>query len=101
MIRRGILSIVSFVFYFFGMFVFFILVGKVILLELCRDGTGWDDSISELFKVRWERWRGDLYLFLSFKISRCFKSEGFGESKIVELYYLLVNMFTVIVFILG
>ena len=85
--RRGILSTVSSVFYPLGMLAPLILVGNVILQELCRDGTGWDDSIPESLKARWERWRGDLHLLSSLKIPRCFKPEGFGESKTVELHH--------------
>ncbi|XP_068674508.1 uncharacterized protein [Montipora foliosa] len=85
--RREILSTISSVFDPLGMLAPLILVGKVILQELCRDGTGWDDSIPESLKARWERWRGDLHLLSSLKIPRCFKPEGFGEPKTVELHH--------------
>jgi len=85
--RRGILSTVSSVFDPLGMLAPLILVGKAILQELCRDGTGWDDSIPESLKARWERWRGSLHLLSSRKIPRCYKLEGFGETKTVELHH--------------
>ena len=58
--RRGILSIVSSVFDPLGLVAPFILVGKRILQELCRDGVGWDDDIPDELKPQWERWRPEL-----------------------------------------
>ena len=48
---------------------------------------GWDDSIPQSLKARWERWRGDLHLLSSLKIPRCYKQEGFGEPKTVDLHH--------------
>ena len=45
--RRGILSTVSSVFDPLGLVAPFILVGKRILQELCRDGVGWDDEVPD------------------------------------------------------
>lgn len=85
--RRGILSTVSSVFDPLGMLAPLILVGKSILQELCRDGAGWDDSVPEPLRARWERWRGDLHLLSNLKIPRCYKPEGFGELNSVELHH--------------
>ena len=85
--RRGILSTVSSVFDLLGMLASRILVGKVFLQEQCRDGMGWDDSILESLRARWEWWRGDLHLLSSLKIPRCYKPEGFKEPKTVELHH--------------
>ena len=43
--RREILSKASSVFDPLGLVASFILVGKEILQELCRDGVGWDDGV--------------------------------------------------------
>ena len=85
--RRGILSTVSSVFDRLGMLAPLILVGKVILQELCRDGADWDDEVPEPLRARWERWRTDLPLLSNLKISRCYKPEGFGQLKSVELHH--------------
>ena len=58
--RRGILSTVSSMFDPLGLLAPVVLTGKKILQELSRDRAGWDDSIPEPLRARWERWRGDL-----------------------------------------
>lgn len=85
--RRGILSTVSSVFDPLGLLAPLILVGKGILQELCRDGADWDDQVPEPLRSRWEKWRTDLPQLSNLKISRCYKPEGFGEIKSVELHH--------------
>ena len=85
--RRGILSTVSSVFDPLGLLAPVILIGKKILQELCRDRTGWDDTVPEPLRARWERWRGDLLQLSHLKVPRCYKPEGFGEAKSVELHH--------------
>ena len=58
--RRGILSTVSSVFDPLGLVAPFIMRGKRILQELCRDDIGWDDEISDDLRPQWEKWRADL-----------------------------------------
>ena len=79
--RRGILSTVSSVFDPLGMLAPLILIGKIVLQELCRDGADWDDKVPEPLRSRWERWRADLPLLSSLKIPRCYKPESFGKLK--------------------
>ena len=79
--RRGVLSTISSVFDPLGLLAPLILVGKVILRELCRDGADWDDTIPEPLHARWERWRGELHLLSNFQIARWYKPEEFGELK--------------------
>ena len=53
--RRGILSTVSSVFDPLGMVSPFIVLGKRILQDLCRDGIEWDEEIPDSIRIRWER----------------------------------------------
>jgi len=53
--RRGILFTVISVFDPLGLITPFILAGKRILQELCRDGVGWDDEIRDDLRPQWER----------------------------------------------
>ena len=85
--RRGILPTVSSVFDPVGLLAPLILTGKIILQELYRDGADWDDKVPEPLRTKWERWRSDLHLLLKLKVSRCFKPEGFGELRSVELHH--------------
>ena len=71
--RRGILSIISSIYDPLGMAAPFLLVGKKILQDLCRTKLGWDDEICEEFRVRWEKWRGQLPELERFSMERCLK----------------------------
>ena len=53
--RRGILPTVTSVFDPLGLVTPFVLVGKRILQELCRDGVGWDDEIPDESRPQWEK----------------------------------------------
>ena len=85
--RRGILSTVCSVYDPLGFVAPFILVGKQILQDLCRDNADWDDPISEKLKPKWEQWRNQLHDLESLKIHRCYKPEDFGEVKAIELHH--------------
>ena len=87
MSRRGILSTVSSVYDPLGLVAPFILLGKRILQELCREGVDWDDDIPDNIRARWEKWRAELPLLERLKVPRCYKPEDFGEVKTVELHH--------------
>ena len=48
--------------------------------------TGMNPLCDEL-RPRWERWRSELRTLESLRIPRCFKPEGFGQIKTVELHH--------------
>ncbi len=64
----------------------FVLIGKKILQELCRDGANWDDKIPDYLFSRWERWRNNVVLLAKLSIPRCYVPVDFGEIKVVELH---------------
>ena len=68
-----------------GLVASFILVGKQILRELCRDGVGWDDEIPDELKPHRERWRAELSTLEKHRVARCHEPEGFHEVKSAEL----------------
>ena len=76
--RKGIVSIISSVYDPLGIAAPFLLVAKNILQDLCRTKLGWDDEICEEFRVRWERWRGQLPALERFSMERCLKPNNFG-----------------------
>lgn len=58
--QRGILSTVTSLYDPLGFVAPFLLTGKRVLQETCRNGTGWNDSlISELQPV-WQQWKDNL-----------------------------------------
>ena len=85
--RRGVLSTVSSFYDPLGFAALLLLVGKRIHQALCKDKAGWDEPIPDLLRARWERWRNELLLLEQMKIPRCFKPEGFGDVKTVELHH--------------
>lgn len=77
--RRGILSTIASVFDPFGFLAPFVLIGKNILQEMCRDGAGWDDELKEELREQWSQWIVDLQSLAKLKVQRCVLPEDFGE----------------------
>ena len=50
--RRGILSTISSIYDPLGFLAPFLLVGKMILQDMCRENSGWDDPLSEALRSR-------------------------------------------------
>ena len=84
--RRGILASISSIYDPLGLAAPFMLTGKQILQELCKDKTDWDEAVPETIRLRWEKWRGELRTLAEMKIRRCYKPDDFGEVKSVELH---------------
>ena len=85
--RRGILSTVSSVYDPLGFLAPFILTGKQILQQLCRDKADWDEPIADQTRVKWARWRSELLDLEALKIPRCFVPDRFGEPSSIELHH--------------
>ncbi|XP_043213923.1 uncharacterized protein LOC122377676 [Amphibalanus amphitrite] len=85
--RRGILSTVSSVFDPLGFVSPFILRGKQIVKELCRDGIGWDDPVPDDILTRWGDWTSQLEALSSLRIPRCYRTSDFGLVKRTELHH--------------
>ena len=85
--RRGILSTVTSVYDPLGLLAPFILTGKQILQQLCRDKADWDEPIADQTRVKWKRWRSQLLDLEALKIPRCFVHDGFGEPSSIELHH--------------
>ncbi|XP_043232467.1 uncharacterized protein LOC122386858 [Amphibalanus amphitrite] len=85
--RRGILSTVSSVFDPLGFVSPFILRGKQIVKELCRDGFGWDDPVPDDILTRWGDWTSQLEALSSLRIPRCYRTSDFGLVKRTELHH--------------
>lgn len=75
--RRGLLSIVSSVYDPLGFVSPFILGGKRLFQELCRQGLGWDDPMPQEIEEQWGRWLADLPTLKSLHIPRCLQPPDF------------------------
>ena len=87
--RRGMLSTVSSIFDPLGFVAPILLEGKKMLLELCKENTGWDDRVPAELKAKWERWRSNLPLLQEFSVPRCYKQKNFGHMTKRELHHFL------------
>ena len=85
--RRGILSTVSSIFDPTGLISPFLLTGRKILQDICRDGHSWDDELPEDIETRWRQWREELLTLANLSIQRCYKPEGFGEVQKAEIHH--------------
>ena len=86
MTRRGILSTISSVYDPLGLLAPFVLLGKQILQELCKDKVEWDEALPERIRLRWVRWLRDLQLLARLTVPRCYKPEDFGEITSARLH---------------
>ena len=72
--RRGILSTVSAVYDPMGFITLVILVGKMILQDICSSGN-WDEPVDDTTRHRWERWRSELPLLENLEVPRSFQAK--------------------------
>ncbi|XP_077073702.1 uncharacterized protein LOC143724510 [Siphateles boraxobius] len=85
--RRGILSIMSSVYDPLGMLSPVILPARNILQELCRQRTGWDETVPEHFAQQWTEWTEELQQLTDFGVDRCFKPPEFGKTMQARLHH--------------
>ena len=85
--RRGVLSTVASIYDPLGFVAPFILRGKLLLQQMCRDKLGWDEPLPEELKTQWELWLQDLQNLSNVKIKRCYIPEKFTDVKKYELHH--------------
>ncbi|GAA6081882.1 uncharacterized protein LOC113055348, partial [Tachysurus ichikawai] len=78
--RRGILSTVASLYDPLGFITPFVLKGKLVLQEICRKGTGWDDPLPKELQPKWEHWKADLVNLERISLPRCYVPASFGKS---------------------
>ncbi|KAK0134384.1 hypothetical protein N1851_030041 [Merluccius polli] len=84
--RRGVLSTVASVYDPLGFVAPFILIGKQILQQMCRDKLGWDDTLPDELRPLWESWLQDLQNLAMVKIKRCYIPSDFKVQR-YELHH--------------
>lgn len=75
--RRGVLSTVASLYDPLGFMAPYILIGKQILQQMCRDKLDWDDPLPEDLRPLWESWLMDLQHLADIVIPRCYIPRGF------------------------
>ncbi|KAL6490192.1 hypothetical protein MHYP_G00005370 [Metynnis hypsauchen] len=84
--RRGVLSTVASIYDPLGFVAPFILVGKQILQQMCRNKLSWDDTLPDDLRPQWERWLQDLQNLADVKIPRCYIPSSF-KAQHYELHH--------------
>lgn len=85
--RRGILSTIASLYDPLGLVSPFILMGKRVLQETCKNGSDWDEPLANELRPRWERWKADLVDLATVSIPRCYVPTSFGTVSKVELHH--------------
>lgn len=85
--RRGVLSTVASIYDPLGFVAPFLLRGKLLLQQMCRDKVGWDEPLPEELRTQWELWLQDLQNLSNVKIKRCYIPERFTDVKKYELHH--------------
>ena len=75
--RRGLLSTLSSVYDPLGLAAPFLLKGRQIIQQLCRNRLNWDEPIDERSSYEWQKWKNNLSMVEDIKIHRCYKPHGF------------------------
>lgn len=87
--RRGMLSVASSVYDPLGFVAPVVLPAKIMLQELCRRNYGWDETVPQDILQQWFRWLEELDMLSEFKVDRCIKPKGFGQSRHAQLHHSL------------
>lgn len=85
--RRGVLSAVASIYDPLGLVAPFVLKGKMILQEACRNGIGWDDALSPSLTSRWEDWYEDRLKLKTLRFPRCYQPPDFPKITSRELHH--------------
>ena len=84
---RGMLSVISKIYDPLGSASTFLLKGKKILQELCKNNFSWDEQVSAEITEEWEQWKNDLKLLENINLDRSFKPPRFGRLIDGSLYH--------------
>ena len=84
--RRTILSDISSVYDPLGFAAPVILIPKILLQSMCKQGVGWNDILIEKDLEIWINWLKELPLLNEVAIPRCLKSESLGEVKTCQMH---------------
>ena len=77
--RRGLLSIISSVYDPLGFATPFLLQGKLLIQQLCKENLGWDETIPDNIQRQWTKWERQLKELERLSVDRCFKPANFGK----------------------
>ena len=77
--RCGLLSLLSSIYDPLGLGAPFLLKGRLIIQQLCRDRLDWDEPIDEKSSYEWLKWKNTLVAMVNINIPRCYKPTDLGQ----------------------
>ena len=77
--RRGLLSILSSIHDPLALGAPFLLKGRLIIQQLCKDRPDWDEPIDEKSSYEWLKWKNTLVALENINIPRCYKPTDFRQ----------------------
>ncbi|KAJ8391388.1 hypothetical protein AAFF_G00090180 [Aldrovandia affinis] len=86
MTRRGILAVVNSIYDPLGLLAPVILPAKLLLKDLCKEQSGWDEDISEKHAEDWKGWTEDVTYLSNFQVNRL-KPADFGRTASAQLHH--------------
>ena len=63
----------------------FTIQGKMLIQDLAREKSGWDEPLSDEHLVRWQEWLEEVSLSRNIRIERCLLTAEFGSGSIVHM----------------
>ena len=57
----------------------FLLQGKLLIQQLCKENLGWDETIPDNIQRQWTKWERQLKELEKLSVDRCFKPASFGK----------------------
>ena len=57
----------------------FLLQGKLLIQQLCKENLGWDETIPDNIQRQWTKWERQLKELEGLSVDRCFKPANFGK----------------------
>ena len=85
--RRGLLSVISSVYNPLRFSTPFLLQGKLLIQQLCKENLGWDETIPDNIQRQWTKWERQLKELEELSVDRCFKLANFGQIVDCSLHY--------------
>ncbi|XP_058445110.1 uncharacterized protein LOC131426420 [Malaya genurostris] len=78
--KRQVLRCVMTLFDPLGLLSPFIIHGKILIQDLWREGTEWDEQVGELIYAKWLRWLKMIDFIAEIRISRCYFPRAVGKT---------------------
>ncbi|XP_062537770.1 uncharacterized protein LOC134206091 [Armigeres subalbatus] len=89
--KRQVLRCVMTLFDPLGLLSPFIIHGKVLIQDMWRKGTGWDEQVSDDVYLKWQRWIQMIEYITTVRISRCYFPQANKETYERSEYHVFVD----------